>query len=242
MWKRKKSSAAISRRPVRSFGDHAAVEKEKHHRHLGRGVGMAEAADDGAAVADRDVGDVGHGLADERIGRVHGVVQLELAMPRHRLDDDRAVLDRGCPVRPPMCWISTRRVGLASRRFIAGMRLWPPARIAAPGSAARSATASPTDLRSAVFEERRLHSLPFGASRFTARPETMRRMVTRAASFDPPKAVSRPHPPGEVITMTCPISIHIVDSVFQMTILIEFAPVNKSLVWRGRRHCSRAAA
>ena len=79
-------------------------------------------------------------------------------------------------------------------------------------------------LRSAVLEERRLHSLPFDAKRFTARPETMRRRVTPAASFDPPKAVSRPHPPGEVITMTCPISIHILDSVFQMTILIEFAP------------------
>ena len=53
---------------VRSFGDHAAAEEEKHHRHLGRRVGMAEAADDGAAVADRDVGDMRHGLADQRIG------------------------------------------------------------------------------------------------------------------------------------------------------------------------------
>lgn len=46
------------------------------------------------------------------------------------------------PLRPSTCWISTRRPGAASRRFIAGTRLWPPASTIALGSPANRATAS----------------------------------------------------------------------------------------------------
>ena len=94
MWNWKKSSAGIVAPAVRPLGDDAAAGQHEHHRHLGGGIGMAEAADDGAAVADRDVRDMRHRLADERVGLVRGVAQLELAMPGHRLDDDLAVLDR----------------------------------------------------------------------------------------------------------------------------------------------------
>ena len=51
-----------------NLGDDAPAGEDEQHRHLGGGVGVAEAADDGAAIADRYVSDMRHGFANDRVG------------------------------------------------------------------------------------------------------------------------------------------------------------------------------
>ena len=76
---------------IGSRHQHAAAGQHQDHRHFGRGIGMTETADDGAAIADRDMGDMTEGGAQDRIGGGGAVMKLELAMARHRTDRDLAI-------------------------------------------------------------------------------------------------------------------------------------------------------
>jgi len=71
----------------------APAQEHKHHRKFGRRIGMAQAADNGAAVADGNMRNVRQCFGDERIGFAHALIQFQLAVARHRLDDDLTAFD-----------------------------------------------------------------------------------------------------------------------------------------------------
>ena len=85
----KNSSAATSRVPAVDAGLDRAVEQAQHRRHLGGRVGVHQAADGGAAVADRRVGDVraAPGAAAAAPRRTSGVGQ-QVGVPHQRPDAD----------------------------------------------------------------------------------------------------------------------------------------------------------
>ena len=61
------------------------------------------------------------------------------------------------PLSPSTCWMSTSMDGMATRKFIAGTRLWPPASTIASRSLARNAIASSSVRGASYRKQRRLH-------------------------------------------------------------------------------------
>ena len=104
------------------------VERQHHRRQLRRRIGVRQAAADRAAGADRRMRDVRHRLGDQRRRRA-----------RPRRCARRARCRVMPPIRRPLCrrrdvararsapFRSTSTDGVASRKFIAGIRLCPPA-------------------------------------------------------------------------------------------------------------------
>ena len=83
----RKKSRAGDRAPPRSRRDvELGVEQQRHHRQLGGGIGMRQAAADGAAVADREMRDVRHGVAEHRQVRGDHRRGLDPMMPGERAD------------------------------------------------------------------------------------------------------------------------------------------------------------
>jgi hypothetical protein len=84
-------------------GDHARVEGERARRQLRGGVGVGEAAAEGAAVPDRLVADVRGGAREERgvLGDDRGL--RELAVQRERAEAQHALLhgDAAQDLEPP---------------------------------------------------------------------------------------------------------------------------------------------
>ena len=98
-------------------------------------------------IAHLRVGDLQRGLAQQRDRLAEQIGGDQLVLRRHRADDDLvAVLADPFQVRDAAEVDEVRRA-LASRSFIIGMRLWPPAstRPSSPKSASRP-TASLTDV------------------------------------------------------------------------------------------------
>src|SRR3981081_2800360 len=75
------------------LGNDAAAKQHEQHRHLGGRIGVTKASHHGAAISNGNMGDMFHNLGDQWIGMPYGLVELELAMARHRLDDDQTILD-----------------------------------------------------------------------------------------------------------------------------------------------------
>ncbi len=75
------------------FCHNAAPREQQDKRHLRRGIGVAKAADHRAAIADRDMRDMRHRFADDRVGRKRPVAEFQFAVAGHRLHDDLAILD-----------------------------------------------------------------------------------------------------------------------------------------------------
>ena len=70
-----------------------AGQRLQHERQLGRGVGVRDRAADRAAVARRDVPDVGQGELQQRTRGERVGVALEVALRAERADAHRAVCD-----------------------------------------------------------------------------------------------------------------------------------------------------
>ena len=138
------------------------VERQHHRRQLGGRIGVREAAADGAAVADLRVGDERH-RAVQRAARARATVALALDA-RAGASWRRCAGRRRRPSMPassPTPLRSTSTAGCASRKFIAGTRLWPPARtLASSPCSASSASASSSVCGREYVERRRLHGRP----------------------------------------------------------------------------------
>ena len=128
----KKSPAAD--RAARPSTDHreARIERGQHRRQVGRRIGVRDVAADRAAIAHRGIADMS--------GR--------LGQRRHSLAHQRDEASSACVVRAPirseppttampfssaMRPMSTSADGAVRRSLSSGIRLWPPARILAPG-------------------------------------------------------------------------------------------------------------
>ena len=138
MWR-----ASLAERPLAAgtADHHPGLGRRADGREVLRRVGLAERAADGAAIPDHRVGDHGLGVAEQRevLGEEVGPQQVDV--PGQRADPDLAVLPRGCRRARSRSLMSIRCSGLASRSFIIGSRLWPPAITRASGPS-RSATRS----------------------------------------------------------------------------------------------------
>ena len=126
------------------------------------GVGLAQRAADRAAVAHHRVGDDLLGVAEQRevLGQQVGLEQVDVARERADLDHRRP--PRGCRRARARSLMSIRCSGWASRSFIIGSRLWPPAMIRASGPSRSSEAIAPVDAgRTLVLEWRGgLHGAP----------------------------------------------------------------------------------
>ena len=154
-WKRKNSSAAISRGPP-GLRPARAVEQHQNQRHFRRTVGMAQAADHGAAIANRHVGDVRmvslmSGLAAAPADRA------QFAMAGHRLDDGLPP-SMAIPLSPSTCWISTSSEGVATRKFIAGNKALAASQHHRVGVAGEDGDSVPQGPRRLIPKQRRLHA------------------------------------------------------------------------------------
>ena len=123
----KKSAAAISRRPAGPTASTTPPVRTSDRGHLARGVGVGDRADGGAAVADRRVGDVAQGLAEQGQGGVGPVVALQPGVPDERADAHPASVVTSTASSPATPLMSTRWPGVARRMLSTGMRLCPPA-------------------------------------------------------------------------------------------------------------------
>ena len=123
---RKNAAASI----VRSPSGHAPGSRHRassRPRTIRRRVGVRQAAGERAAHADRQVGDVAHHIGEQVAQRALRHRSFEARVPGERADAQRAILvvQKSSSA---MRLMSTRTAGRASRKFIAGTRLWPPAR------------------------------------------------------------------------------------------------------------------
>ena len=128
----KNSSAAIRRSPPRPADHDGRAQRQHAGRQFGSRIGMREAAADGAAVADRGMGDMRHRLraAAARASRFQAT-----SGDRHAASARRCAASRRFTAMPRSSAsppISTINSGETSRRFIAGIRLWPPDSTLAP--------------------------------------------------------------------------------------------------------------
>ena len=111
----------------RAPDDHLSAERGERGRVLRRGIGMGEAAADGAARADREMPDQGGRLGQQRQAAADHRRELDRPLARHGPDADvagvLADVGEGCATR----FRSTRAAGRLNRKLRSGTRLCPPA-------------------------------------------------------------------------------------------------------------------
>ncbi len=120
----KKSSASM----LALVGDDGGAEPEAGGRIVGVRVVVGDRAADGAAVAHRRIADHAGELGDHRHGLLHHRRGVHVDMAGHRADGERARRSTRCRPRPSMRDRSISCGGSASRSFIVGSSVWPPAR------------------------------------------------------------------------------------------------------------------
>ena len=177
-------------------------------------VGVAQRADQGAAVAHQRVGDQRRGGGHRRLlaGQQLGVLELGVAAQRADVQTCRR-RRRGDSRGPGRLLMSTRSSGAAKRSFSSGTRLCPPAStFASPPPCLQQLDRLVERARGLVAEPRRIHASSYCSCRLTdrrvsepsrrsavrrrVRDRGRRRVVARDPAAAPGAAATGPAPAG----------------------------------------------